>query len=84
MRVFEYSLFTLFTTICEGVPVVRGEQFLRHTTVVAGPPLDTHVKVVDPASYIKLVTDGSPVCVCVCVCEKIKCYIAFNCMYLGV
>ncbi len=63
-----YAPATLPVTLCEGVPIVRGEQFLRHTTVVAGPPLDKQVSVSVGASYVRLVTVGSPVCVCVCVC----------------
>ena len=54
-----YAPATLPVTLCEGVPIVRGEQFLRHTTVVAGPPLDKQVSV--GASYVRLVTVGSPV-----------------------
>ena len=56
-----YAPATLPVTLCEGVPIVRGEQFLRHTTVVAGPPLDKQVSVCVGALYVRLVTVGSPV-----------------------
>ncbi len=61
MRVEVYAPVTLSVMLCEGVPIVRGEQFLRHTTVVAGPPLDKQVSVSVGASYVRLVTVGSPV-----------------------
>ncbi len=67
MRVEVYAPAILSVRFCEGVPIVRGEQFLRHTTVVAGPPLDKQVKVSVEALYVRLVTVGSPVCVWVCV-----------------
>ena len=58
-----YAPATPSVIFCEAVPIVRGEQFLRHTTLVTGPPLDSQVKV--GALYARVVTEGSPVCVCV-------------------